>query len=153
VFDDVGFVSFESLVYTLPLAEGRRLAVLVWEQTRASLALLHSLKFAFGDVHVGNILISSDRQRAVLIDCESICAFDTDLDRVLARPMFRPLGNKANAESDLQSLRYCIAWALDINSFRTGPFSRHSQSETVTEQWRNLKAQITHEVVERKLTC
>jgi hypothetical protein len=153
VFDDVGFVSFESLVYTLPLAEGRRLAALVWEQTRASLALLHSLDLAFGDVHVGNILISSDRQHAVLIDCESICAFDTDLDRVLARPMFRPLGNKANAESDLQSLRYCIAWALDINSFRTGPFSRHSQSETVTEQWRNLKAQITHEVVERKLTC
>jgi hypothetical protein len=152
VFDDVGFVSFESLVYTLPLADVRRLAALVWEQTRASLALLHSLGLAFGDVHVGNILISGDLQRAVLIDCESICAFDTNLDGVLLRPMFRPLGNKASAESDLESLRYCIAWALDIGHFRTGQLSRHSQSGAVAEQqWQKLKAQITHEVVEREL--
>jgi hypothetical protein len=153
VFDDVGLVSFESLVYTLPLADVRRLAALVWEQTRASLALLHSLGQAFGDVHVGNILISGDLQRAVLIDCESICAFGTNLDRVLARQMFRPLGNKASADSDLESLRYCIAWALDIGRFRTGQLSRHSQSVAVADQWQKLKAKITHEVVEHELKC
>jgi hypothetical protein len=153
VFDDVGFVSFESLVYTLPLADVRRLAARVWEQTRASLALLHSLGLAFGDVHVGNILISGDLQRAVLIDCESICAFGTNLDRVLARQMFRPLGNEASADSDLESLRYCIAWARDIGRFRTGQLSRHSQCSAVADQWQKLKAKITHEVVEHELKC
>jgi hypothetical protein len=153
VFDDVGLVSFESLVYTLPLADVRRLAALVWEQTRASLALLHSLGLAFGDVHVGNILISGDLQRAVLIDCESICEFDTNLDRVLARQMFRPLGNEASADSDLESLRYCIAWARDIGRFRTGQLSRHSQCSAVADQWQKLKAKITHEVVEHELKC
>jgi hypothetical protein len=153
VFDDVGFVSFETLVYTLPLADVRPLAALVWEKTRASLTLLHSLGLAFGDVHVGNILISGDLQHAVLIDCESICEFGTNLDRVLARLMFRPLGNEASADSDLESLLYCIAWALDIGRFRTGQLSRHSQSDAVTKQWGKLKAKITYEVVEHELTC
>ena len=145
VFDDVDFVSFESLVYTQPLAEVRRLAALVWQQTRASLALLHTLGLSFGDLHVGNILISPERQRAVLVDCESICDFGTALDRVLLRPRFRPLGETASVESDLESLRYCIAWALDIGHFRTSQLPRNSQSRTAAERWRKLKAAITVE--------
>jgi hypothetical protein len=130
VFDDVGFVSLEALVYKLSLAELPRLAALVWRDINAGLAQLHLLDLAFGDVHVGNILISADQKRAVLVDCESICAFGTVLRNILVRPLFRPIAENAVAseESDLESLRYCIAWTLDINNFRTRMVARHSQS-------------------------
>lgn len=150
VFDDVGLVSFESLVHTMSATQVQRLAVLVWSQLRKRLALLHELRMAFGDVHVGNILISSDLQRAVLVDCESICEFDEPLVGVLLRPMFRPLVDVASAESDLESLRYCVAWALDIESFRTGHLARNRYSGTA-EMWNTLKKKITVDVVERTL--
>lgn len=140
VFDDVGFVSFESLVYTRPLAEVHALAALVWRDVHAELALLHKLGLAFGDVHVGNILISADQERAVLVDFESICAFGASLDGVLVRSAFKSLARNAGAASDLESLRFCVAWALDIDGFRTILLSAE-------EQWTHRKRAINEDKV------
>jgi hypothetical protein len=112
----------------LPDDETRALTKSVWAQVGASLALLHRLGFAFADVHPGNILISRDLENAFLTDCESICQLGTSLDKhVLIRLQFRPLSPTASAETDFESLRYCVAWALDLSQFRSCNVSRQMQ--------------------------
>lgn len=154
VFDDTGLVSFESLVYELGEDQLRALAAIVWRDVRVRLARLHELGLVFGDVHVGNIMISWDRRSApvesataTLVDCESICAVNTPLGRVLVRQAFRPLADVATADTDIESLRYCVAWALDIKSFRSQRTSVTSRSLFVAKQWNDKKSLITQDVV------
>lgn len=115
----------------------------VWGQVRNSLTLLHSLGLVFGDVHPGNILISANHQIVKLVDCESISVVGAPLSRVLIRTAFRPLADTASAEGDFESLRYCVAWALDVEQFRAVNLSRVSQCNAVQ--------QLTQEKIQARL--
>jgi hypothetical protein len=154
LFDDTGLVSFESLVYQLPDDETRALTKRVWAQVGASLALLHRLGFAFADVHPGNILISRDLENAFLTDCESICQIGTLLDKhVLIRLQFRPLSTTASAETDFESLRYCVAWALDLSQFRTCNVSRQMHNGvTAVPAWDAIKRTITPSAIQNEMS-
>jgi len=134
------------------------LARVVQRDITTALKSLHAKNLAFADVHPGNIVVVWDEsnvakptpRQAFLIDCESVCTIGTNLvnNRILQRELFAPVheGTEDNAsvEGDFESLRYVVAWLLNVNQFRENQLNTASDS---TEQRRKVKLGITDDAV------
>jgi hypothetical protein len=90
--------------------------VVVERDINAALAAIHAQGFAFVDVHPGNILMSANGERAMLIDIESMSPLGVPVDNVMIRAQFAPkslrVGGRCcpTAVTDNQSLKKVLAW-------------------------------------------
>jgi hypothetical protein len=150
VFDDNGAECVEAACVCDP-QRAKALAKVVQRDIAPALRALHAKTFAFADVHPGNIVVTWDSSdaatrkplKAFLIDCESVCAIGTNLanNRILQRQLFAPVHEAtkedASVEGDFESLRYVLAWLLNVKQFR-----ELSTASDTTDQLQATKASI-----------